>query len=174
MSQDTRPASQTAHPEGMLANLLYIHSDQHNPHVTGCYGDPLVETPHLDALAARGVVLDNTYCPSPICVPSRMSMLSGRYPCDNEVWTNAHVFNSGIPTFAHAMGAGGYRPALIGRMHFRIRSCGNPYFFRELPENLTTEIERRSRVRIHAIEYQSREWRPRASPLPGNESNGRI
>jgi choline-sulfatase len=117
MSQDTRPASQTAHPEGMLANLLYIHSDQHNPHVTGCYGDPLVETPHLDALAARGVVLDNTYCPSPICVPSRMSMLSGRYPCENEVWTNAHSFDSGIPTFAHAMGAGGYQPALIGRMH---------------------------------------------------------
>ena len=66
MNTDTRP------------NLLYIHSDQHNPYVTGCYGDSLVETPHLDALAARGVVLDNTYCPSPICVPSRMSMLSGR------------------------------------------------------------------------------------------------
>ncbi|SVD09975.1 uncharacterized protein METZ01_LOCUS362829, partial [marine metagenome] len=36
-------------------NLLYIHSDQHNPAVTGCYGDALVETPHLDGLAARGV-----------------------------------------------------------------------------------------------------------------------
>ena len=98
-------------------NLLYIHSDQHSPYVAGCYGDPLVETPHLDALAERGVVFDNTYCPSPICVPSRMSMLSGRYPCDNQVWTNSHILDSGIPTFAHAMGAGGYRPVLIGRMH---------------------------------------------------------
>lgn len=98
-------------------NLLYIHSDQHSPYVAGCYGDPLVETPHLDALAARGVVFDNTYCPSPICVPSRMSMLSGRYPCDNQVWTNSHILDSGIPTLAHAMGAGGYRPALVGRMH---------------------------------------------------------
>ena len=105
MNTDTRP------------NLLYIHSDQHNPYVTGCYGDSLVETPHLDALAARGVVLDNTYCPSPICVPSRMSMLSGRYPSDNQVWTNSHMLDSATPTFAHAMGAGGYRPALIGRMH---------------------------------------------------------
>ncbi len=105
MSQSPRP------------NLLYIHSDQHSPYVAGCYGDPLVETPHLDALAARGVVLDNTYCPSPICVPSRMSMLSGRYPCDNQVWTNSHILDSGIPTFAHAMGAGGYHPVLIGRMH---------------------------------------------------------
>ena len=105
MSRDPRP------------NLLYIHSDQHSPYVAGCYGDPLVETPHLDALAARGVVFDNTYCPSPICVPSRMSMLSGRYPCDNQVWTNTHILDSGIPTFAHAMGAGGYRPVLVGRMH---------------------------------------------------------
>ncbi len=105
MSQSPRP------------NLLYIHSDQHSPYVAGCYGDPLVEPPHLDALAARGVVLDNTYCPSPICVPSRMSMLSGRYPCDNQVWTNSHILDSGIPTFAHAMGAGGYHPVLIGRMH---------------------------------------------------------
>ena len=105
MSEENRP------------NLLYIHSDQHSPYVTGCYGDSLVETPHLDALAARGVTLDNTYCPSPICVPSRMSMLSGRYPHENAVWTNSHMLDSGIPTFAHAMGAGGYRPVLLGRMH---------------------------------------------------------
>ena len=98
-------------------NLLYIHSDQHNPAVTGCYGDPLVRTPHLDGLAARGVVFDNVYCPSPICVPSRMSMLNGRYPYENEVWTNNHILDSGSPTFAHAMGAAGYRPVLIGRMH---------------------------------------------------------
>ena len=98
-------------------NLLYIHSDQHNPAVTGCYGDPLVQTPHLDGLAAQGVVFDNVYCPSPICVPSRMSMLNGRYPYENEVWTNSHILDSGSPTFAHAMGAVGYNPVLIGRMH---------------------------------------------------------
>jgi choline-sulfatase len=98
-------------------NLLYIHSDQHNPYVTGCYGDPLVQTPNLDRLAANGVVFDNVYCPSPICVPSRMSMLSGRHPYQNEVWTNSHILDSAIPTLAHAMGAAGYRPALVGRMH---------------------------------------------------------
>lgn len=98
-------------------NLLYIHSDQHSPFVTGCYGDPIVETPHLDSLSANGVVLDNVYCPSPICVPSRMSMLTGRHPYENRVWTNSQILSSGIPTFAHAMGAAGYRPMLIGRMH---------------------------------------------------------
>ncbi len=104
-------------PAATRPNLLYIHSDQHSPHVTGCYGDPLVETPHLDRLAAAGVVFDNAYCPSPICVPSRMSQLSGRHPYQNEVWTNEHVLDSGIPTLAHAMGAAGYRPLLVGRMH---------------------------------------------------------
>ncbi len=98
-------------------NLLYIHSDQHDPYVTGCYGDQLVQTPNLDKLAAEGIVFENTYCPSPICVPSRMSMLSGRYPYENGVWTNSHILDSGIPTFAHAMGAAGYDPVLIGRMH---------------------------------------------------------
>ena len=98
-------------------NLLYIHSDQHSPFVTGCYGDQVVETPNLDALAARGAVLKNVYCPSPICVPSRMAMLTGRFPYENEVWTNSQILDSGIPTFAHAMGAAGYDPVLIGRMH---------------------------------------------------------
>jgi choline-sulfatase len=98
-------------------NLLYIHTDQHNPYVTGCYGDPLVQTPNLDRLAANGAIFANTYCPSPICVPARMSMLTGRHPCQNEVWTNSHVLDPGMPTLAHAMGAAGYRPVLIGRMH---------------------------------------------------------
>jgi choline-sulfatase len=100
-------------------NLLYIHSDQHSPAVLGCYGDPLVQTPHLDGLAAQGVLFDNVYCPSPVCVASRMAMLAGRHPHQIECWTNHDILDSAVPTLAHAMGAGGYRPVLIGRMHAR-------------------------------------------------------
>ena len=100
-------------------NLLYIHSDQHNPYVLGCYGDTVVQTPALDRLAARGVLFRNAYCPSPICVPSRMSTLTGRHPFENDCWTNEQALDSGIPTMAHAMGAAGYHPVLIGRMHSR-------------------------------------------------------
>ena len=46
-----------------------------------------------------------------------MSMLSGRHPFQNEVWTNEHALESRIPTIAHAMGAAGYQPELVGRMH---------------------------------------------------------
>lgn len=98
-------------------NLLFLFSDQHNPAVLGCYGDSLVKTPHLDSLASQGVVLDHVYCPSPLCVPSRMSMLTGRHPYENQVWTNDHTLGAGCPTFAHSLGASGYRPALIGRLH---------------------------------------------------------
>ena len=124
-------------------NLLYIISDQHNPFVTGCYGDEIVSTPHLDSLAARGVTLDHCCkdspptppchttlsvchagsgacaadCVSPICTPARMSMLTGRHPYQNECWTNNDQLDSGTPTFAHACGAAGYNPVLVGRMH---------------------------------------------------------
>ncbi|HEY3079610.1 MAG TPA: sulfatase-like hydrolase/transferase [Chloroflexota bacterium] len=98
-------------------NLLYILSDQHAPTLAGCLGDPVVETPNLDRLAERGVVFSNVYCPSPLCVPSRAAMLTGRHPHENGVWTNDHVLDSGVPTLAHALGAGGRRPVLIGRMH---------------------------------------------------------
>jgi choline-sulfatase len=98
-------------------NILHILSDQHSPYVAGCYGDPVVQTPNLDRLAASGAVFDAAYCPSPICVPSRMSLLTGRHPYQNECWDNTHILDPGIPTFAHALGAAGYRTAIIGRMH---------------------------------------------------------
>lgn len=93
-------------------------SDQHSPHVLGCAGDPVVRTPHLDRLAAQGVRFSNTYCPSPLCVPSRMSLLTAQQPSAIRVWTNACVLGSDVPTFAHALGAAGYETALCGRMHF--------------------------------------------------------
>ena len=99
-------------------NILLILSDQHNPHILGCAGDEVARTPYLDGLAARGVTFDAAYCPSPLCVPSRMSLMTGRHPYQNEVWTNAGMLGSEIPTFAHALGAAGYEVALGGRMHF--------------------------------------------------------
>lgn len=99
-------------------NILVIMSDQHSPHVLGCEGDPVVRTPNLDALAARGVLFENAYCQSPLCVPSRMSFLTARHPSDIEVWTNNGFLPSDTTTFAHSLGAAGYETALIGRMHF--------------------------------------------------------
>ncbi|MBT7649258.1 MAG: sulfatase-like hydrolase/transferase, partial [Rhodospirillaceae bacterium] len=46
----------------MAQNVLFICSDQHQRDITGCYGDPLVKTPNLDRLAARGTTFDKAYC----------------------------------------------------------------------------------------------------------------
>lgn len=99
-------------------NLLVFVSDQHNPHVLGCYGDSVVRTPNLDALATRGVRFANNYCNFPLCVPSRMSFMTGQPCSDIEVWSNNCSLSSNVPTFAHALGAAGYETVLCGRMHF--------------------------------------------------------
>jgi len=99
-------------------NVLLIMSDQHNARVMGCAGDEIVRTPNLDALAERGIRFTSAYCQAPLCVPSRMSFLSGQQPSDDRVWTNGCILPSEVTTFAHALGAAGYETSLIGRMHF--------------------------------------------------------
>nr|ADI19152.1 arylsulfatase a and related enzymes [uncultured delta proteobacterium HF0130_05G09] len=101
----------------MKKNLIFIQSDQHNYNCLGCNGDEVVNTPNLDKLAKKGISFTNVYSASPICVPSRMSFLTGMMPYENEIWTNDQILNSAIPTYAHAMGAGGYNPIQFGRLH---------------------------------------------------------
>lgn len=118
-------------------NILYILSDQHAAAVTGCYGDNIVRTPNLDGLAARGIRFDNAYTPSPICLPARMSLLTGRYPYRQKVWTNSDTLASDLPTFAHAQGAAGYFPTLIGRMHSLGPDQLHGYAHREIGDHMT-------------------------------------
>lgn len=99
-------------------NILVIMSDQHSKHALGCYGNNIVRTPNLDRLAAGGMKFTDAYCPAPLCVPSRMSFMTSRTPTRNRVWDNLHILSSGIPTWAHVLGAAGYETSLIGRMHF--------------------------------------------------------
>ncbi len=99
-------------------NILVIMSDQHSKHVLGCYGDPVVRTPHLNRLAAEGIRFANTYCASPVCCPSRMSFMTGRTPSHNRGWSNQQILNPAIPTWAHVLGIAGYETSLLGRMHF--------------------------------------------------------
>jgi choline-sulfatase len=102
---------------GKRPNLLFLFSDQHARRVAGFHGDAAGATPNLDRLAAEGVVFDHAYCPSPLCVPSRMSMLTGRYPFEQECWTNDDYLRSDAATWLHSAGAAGYRPVLAGRLH---------------------------------------------------------
>lgn len=100
-------------------NILLICSDQHTPRILGCSGDRVVRTPNLDALAAAGARFDSCYCNSPLCVPSRMSLMTGRFPWRCESIGNQSVLDSRYPTLAHIAVRGGYHPVLCGKMHFQ-------------------------------------------------------
>lgn len=99
-------------------NILLIMSDEHGPMFSGCYGHPLVETPALDALARRGVLFENAYCNVPLCVPSRMSFMTGRYVHHTGTWDNSSPLPSDSVTWAHCLAATGYDVVLDGKMHF--------------------------------------------------------
>jgi choline-sulfatase len=99
-------------------NILFLLSDQHSPHFAGYAGHPIVATPHLDRLASEGVVFGNAYCQSPLCVPSRASLLTGRYCRDLGIYDNQHVLESNGVTFPRVLAAAGYRTCVIGKTHF--------------------------------------------------------
>jgi choline-sulfatase len=100
-------------------NLLFILSDEHNRDITGCYGNPLVKTPHLDALAARGTRFRAAYCNCPICVPSRASLATGRYVHEIGCWDNAHPYDGSARGWGHRLIEQGHEVAAIGKLHYR-------------------------------------------------------
>lgn len=99
-------------------NIIFILSDQHNGEIMANLGDPYVRTPNMDRLANNGTNYTRTYCNSPICVPSRSSLLTSKLPSQNHVYNNMQSLSSSDITLAHCLGAVGYETALVGRMHF--------------------------------------------------------
>lgn len=100
-------------------NILVIMTDEHHAGVMGCAGNGLARTPHLDALAARGVVFDAHYCASPICTPSRQTFTTGKYVSGHHVWSNTQGVPEGTPSLARIMNEAGYESYLIGKMHYK-------------------------------------------------------
>ncbi|CCC08074.1 hypothetical protein SMACR_01636 [Sordaria macrospora] len=100
-------------------NILYIMADQLAAPVMKIYNqDSVVKTPNIDALAAKSVQFDSAYCPSPLCGPSRMSMITGQLPMKIGAYDNAAQILSDTPTYAHYLRREGYQTVLAGKMHF--------------------------------------------------------
>ncbi len=116
-------------------NILIVMVDQLAPAFLPIYGHPVVQAPHLAALAAGGTVFDSAYCNSPLCSPSRTAFMTGSLPSRTGGYDNAAEFRADLPTFAHYLRRLGYRTVLSGKMHF----CG-PDQMHGFEERLTTDI----------------------------------
>ena len=99
-------------------NIILIVTDQQRHDALGCAGNPVLRTPHLDRLAARGVRFTRAYTTSPLCMPMRASLVSGGYPHNHGVWGNGNGLPPDDPTFMHALQRAGYFTAHAGNGHY--------------------------------------------------------
>ncbi|RKF16989.1 choline-sulfatase [Roseovarius spongiae] len=99
-------------------NIVIVMADQLAPQFCGAYGYQVARTPHMDALAARGMRFDAAYCNAPLCAPSRFAFMSGQLISRIAAYDNASEFRASVPTFAHYLKMLGYHTCLSGKMHF--------------------------------------------------------
>ncbi len=116
-------------------NILFIMADQMAAPLLPFYAPSPIKVPNLSRLAAEGVVFDSAYCNSPLCAPSRFTLVSGQLPSKIGAFDNAADFPADVPTYAHYLRRLGYRTALSGKMHF----CG-PDQLHGYEERLTSDI----------------------------------
>ncbi len=102
-------------------NILFICTDQQRYDALGCYGNPHIHTPNIDALAEQGVLFEQCYVQSPVCAPSRASLVTGQYPSVHGLWANGVTLPEGAAIFSRALADGGYDCGMIGKMH--LSSC---------------------------------------------------
>ena len=99
-------------------NILIFHSDHTRWDTLGCNGNTECRTPNIGNLASEGVTFDHFFVQNPVCMPSRASFLTGRYPASLGILWNGVPVPQDIPTLATALGNAGYRTGQIGKLHF--------------------------------------------------------
>jgi arylsulfatase A-like enzyme len=98
-------------------NVLLILPDQLRAQALGCTGNPDVRTPHIDRLAAEGVLFRQTFANTPVCCPARATLLTGKYPHRHGLVANDLRLRESEPTLAKLLKAQGYRTGFIGKWH---------------------------------------------------------
>lgn len=100
-------------------NILFILGESHAPHLLGLIGHPTIKTPNLDRLAARGMIFDAAYCASPLCVPARAALATGRFPHETGYWDSSMAFDGKTDSWMKRLRGAGYETVGIGKMHYR-------------------------------------------------------
>ena len=100
-------------------NFLLISTDQQRADHLGCYGARVLKTPQIDSLAARGILFERAYVSSPVCMPNRASLVTGRMPSLHGVRHNGLNLPLDTATIGDVLRAAGWATALVGKAHFQ-------------------------------------------------------
>ncbi len=111
---------------GRPPNFLLITTDQQRWDSLGAYGNPVGATPHLDRLAEAGLRCDACSVNNPLCMPSRASILTGRYPHGHRVWCNGVALRTEELPLPRLLSEAGYVTGLVGKAHFTPYSADEP------------------------------------------------
>lgn len=98
-------------------NILLLCTDQQRHDALGCYGNPYIQTQAIDRLAAEGVLFEQCYVQSPVCAPSRASLVTGQYVSSHGLWANGVALPRHHAIFSRALADAGYTCGMIGKMH---------------------------------------------------------
>jgi choline-sulfatase len=138
-------------------NGLFIISDEHQARALSCAGHPIVRTPNIDRLAARGTRFTAAYTPCPICVPARASLATGRYVHDIGYWDNAMGYDGRVPGWGVRLQAAGVRVESIGKLHYANGDA-------------PTGFDRQHRP-MHLAEGVGQVWGSVRDPIPGRRDD---
>ncbi len=114
-------------------NFLFFVTDQQRADHLGCYGNPVLRTPHIDAIAERGWRFDRFYVTSAVCQPNRNSIMTGRMPSLHGTRQNGIPLALDAVCFPHLLRAAGYRTGLFGKAHFQNFTGAPPRFQLQFP-----------------------------------------
>jgi len=135
---------QTTAGENKRPNVVLIVSDDHGLETLGCYGNSVIKTPNLDALAAEGVRFTNAFCTTASCSASRSVILSGMYNHANGQYGHQHSYHhfvsfENIKTLPVLLNEAGYRTGRIGKYHVAPEDVYR--FDVELPANSRSPVQ---------------------------------
>ena len=100
-------------------NFLLIMTDQQRADHLGCYGNDIVQTPHIDRLASSGTRFDRFYVNNGTCMPNRATLVTGRMPSSTGVITNGQALPVDANTFVATLRAAGYSTGVVGKSHLQ-------------------------------------------------------
>jgi arylsulfatase A-like enzyme len=112
-------------------NVVILKTDQHSPHVLGCYGNPIIQTPNFDALAQSGTRFTNNYCQNPVSVASRASFITGKMPHKVRIYENIYSMLPNVTWMSEIFAKAGYSTDWIGKTHWGGKNRGFAAFYPE-------------------------------------------